>query len=49
MKIIAFITDYDAVDRIIDRLKLTFAAEKPPPCVFDQAAIMAAEAGAEYL
>ena len=31
MKIIAFITDYQAVDRIIDHLKLTFAAAKPPP------------------
>ena len=31
MKVIAFITDYQAVDRIIDHLKLTFVAEKPPP------------------
>jgi hypothetical protein len=28
---VAFITDYAAVDRIIDHLKLTFVAEKPPP------------------
>jgi hypothetical protein len=31
MKIVAFITDYPAVDRIIDHLKLRFVAEKPPP------------------
>jgi len=31
MKIIAFITDYVAVDRIIDHLKLIFVAEKSPP------------------
>jgi hypothetical protein len=31
MKIIAFLTDYAVVDRIIDHLKLTFVAEKPPP------------------
>lgn len=29
MKVIAFITDYQAVDRIIDHLKLTFIPEKP--------------------
>jgi hypothetical protein len=27
MKVIAFIVDYTAVDRILDHLKLTFAAE----------------------
>jgi hypothetical protein len=31
MKVIALLTDPRAVDRIIDHLKLTFAAEKPPP------------------
>ena len=31
MRIIAFLTDYQAVDRIIDHLKLTFIAEKLPP------------------
>jgi hypothetical protein len=31
MKVVAFITDYAAVDRIIDHLKLQFVAEKPPP------------------
>jgi hypothetical protein len=31
MKIIAFITDYAVVDRIINHLRLTFIADKPPP------------------
>jgi len=31
MRIIAFITDYAVVDRIINHLKLTFVAERPPP------------------
>jgi len=31
MKIIAFITDYSVVDRIINNLKLRFIADKPPP------------------
>jgi hypothetical protein len=30
MKVIAFLTDYAGVDRIIDHLKLTFVAESPP-------------------
>jgi hypothetical protein len=30
MRIIAFLTDYAAVDRIINHLKLTFVADKPP-------------------
>ena len=30
MKVVAFLTDYQVVDRIIDHLKLTFAAERPP-------------------
>jgi len=49
MKVVAFITDYAAVDRIIDHLKLTFVAEKPPPSrVFEQVVLMAAEESAEY-
>ena len=49
MKVIAFITDYQAVDRIIEHLKLRFVAEEPPPSrVFEQVALMAAEAGAEF-
>jgi hypothetical protein len=30
MKVVAFITDYQAVDRIIDYLKLRFVAENLP-------------------
>ena len=49
IKVVAFITDYAAVDRIIDHLKLTFVAEKPPPSrVFEQVALMAAEESGEY-
>jgi len=44
MKVVAFITDYQAVDRIIDHLKLRFVAEKPPPSyVAEQVALIAAE------
>jgi hypothetical protein len=36
MKVIAFITEYAVLDRIIDHLKLTFVAAKPrPPHVFE--------------
>jgi len=31
MKVIALITEYAVVGRIIDHLKLTFVAAKPPP------------------
>ena len=31
MTVIAFITEYAVVDRIIDHLELRFVAEKPPP------------------
>ncbi len=49
MKVVAFITDYAAVDRIIDHLKLTFAAEKPPPSrVLTEVALMAAEESEGY-
>ena len=49
MKVVAFITDYAAVDRIIDHLKLTFVAEKPPPSrVLTEVALMAAEQRMEY-
>jgi len=49
MKLIAFITEYAVVDRIIDHLKLTFAAAKPPPShVFEQVALAAAEESGEY-
>jgi hypothetical protein len=49
LKIIAFITEYAVVDRIIDHLKLTFSAEKPPPShVFTEIALIAAEESVEY-
>jgi hypothetical protein len=31
MKVVAFITEHAVVDRIIEHLKLTFIADKPPP------------------
>jgi hypothetical protein len=46
----AFLTDYAVVDRIIDHLKLTFVAERPPPShIVYQELLMAAETSAEYL
>jgi hypothetical protein len=49
MKVVAFITDYATADRIIDHLKLTFVAAKPPPShVFEQIALMAAEESVDY-
>ena len=49
MKVIAFITEYAVVDRIIDHLKLTFVADKPPPSqVFEQVVLMAAEESGDY-
>jgi len=49
MRIISFLTDYAVVDRIINHLKLTFMAERPPPPhLVYQEFLMAAETGAEY-
>lgn len=49
MRIIAFLTDYAVVDRIINHLKLTFVADKPPPPhLAYQQVLMAAETSAEY-
>jgi len=31
MKIISFLTEHAVVDRVIDHLKLTFVADRPPP------------------
>jgi hypothetical protein len=48
-KVIAFLTDYAVVDRIINHLKLSFVAERPPPPqVAFQEYLVAAEAPAEY-
>ena len=50
MKVIAFLTDYSVVDRIIDHLKLTFVADKPPPAhLVYQELLMAAETSGEYI
>jgi hypothetical protein len=49
MKVIAFLTDCVVVDRIIDHLKLTFVAERPPPPqIAYQESLVAAEASGEY-
>jgi len=49
MRIIAFLTDFSVVDRIINHLKLTFVADKPPPPHFAyQEVLVAAETGGEY-
>jgi hypothetical protein len=49
MKVIAFITDYSAVDKIIHHLKLTFFAKhSPPPQIVQQELMMAAEERGEY-
>ena len=49
MRIIAFLTDYSVVDRIINYLKLTFVAERPPPPqITYQELLMSAEASTEY-
>jgi hypothetical protein len=43
MRVVAFLTEYAVVDRIIRHLELTFTAEKPPPAyAFEQVALMAA-------
>jgi len=43
MKVVAFLTEYAVVDRIIEHLKLTFVPEKPPPShVFSEVALMTA-------
>ncbi len=48
MKVIAFITDYPVVDRIIRILKLSFQAERPPPQVVQQELLMTVEESGEY-
>jgi hypothetical protein len=50
MKIISFIEDPKAIDRIIRHLELTFDAERPPPPqVVQQELLMAAEESGGYL
>jgi hypothetical protein len=49
MRVIAFITEFSVVDRIINHFKLTFVASKPPPPrIVYQEVLMAADAPAEY-
>jgi hypothetical protein len=49
MKVIAILTDFSVVDRIIDQIKLTFVAERATPSqVFERVALMAAEESWEY-
>ena len=49
MRIIAFITDYAVVDRIINHLKLKFVAERPPPPhLVSQEFFLDSEASADY-
>ena len=49
MKVVAVITDDQAVDRIIDHLKLTFVAERPPPPeIALQELLTAADPPADY-
>jgi hypothetical protein len=49
MKVVAFITEHAVVDRIIDHLKLTFVAERPPPPkIAFQELLMAADPLVDY-
>ncbi len=49
MSIISFIEDHKIIDKIIDHLKLTFMAERPPPPQrVRQELLMAAEERGEY-
>jgi hypothetical protein len=60
MKVVAFLTEVAlmeamrtskaaVVDRIIDRLELTFVADRPPPSrVLEQVALQVAEESGEY-
>jgi hypothetical protein len=49
MRVVAFLTEYAVVDRIIRHLALTFATEKPPPApVFEQMVLMADEESGDY-
>jgi hypothetical protein len=48
-KVVAFITDFAVVDKIIDHLKLSFIAERPPPShIAYQEVLLAAVASTEY-
>lgn len=47
-KVIAFLTDYPAVDRIIDHLELVFVAAKRPPPRISADKFLAAETSGKY-
>jgi len=50
MRVVAFITEYAVVDKIIDHLKLSFVEAKPPPSqVVFQEFLTAADPPVEYL
>jgi hypothetical protein len=49
MRVVAFLTEPAVVDRIIDHLKLTFVAEKPPPQAALQELLWEADPPAEYV
>jgi len=50
MRVVAFIEDPKAIDKIIRHLKLRFQAERPPPSqVIQQELLVAAEQWSEYL
>jgi hypothetical protein len=49
MKVVAFLTDYAIVDRIIRHLGLTFATERPPPSrIFVQVALTEVEGFGDF-
>jgi hypothetical protein len=49
MKIMAFLTDFSVIDRIISHLKLSLVADEPPrPRIVFQELLMAAETSTEY-
>ena len=49
MKGVAFLTEVAVVDRIVEHLKLTFVAAKPPPSrVFTEVALPEAEESGAY-
>ncbi len=49
MRIISFIEEHKAIDKIINILKLTFKAERPPPPQAHPKLAKAAEDRVEYI
>jgi len=48
MKVISFIVNHKAIDRIICHLKLAFHAERPSPQVVQHELLMGAEERGDY-